>query len=161
MRAHTCTHVGNSNFPGAEVCRIEPEPLVRKLHYSPSALWSVCIIIPSTTSVHIQMEFSTWQRVLRGMVSTRVWVGPCFISGKQWVHFHIPRSMHSSCVAVIRREITKCTFQGHIILRSELKVTLSVNMCFSLRTAPSQFTAFQLSRRLQSESSHNQVWKLC
>lgn len=79
-RAHAHTHLENSNFPGAEVCGIKPEPLWRKLRYSPSALRSVQAIIAASTSTHIQMGFTTWQRVQCGLRSTRVWVGSCFIS---------------------------------------------------------------------------------
>lgn len=77
---HAHTHLENSNFPGAEACGIKPGPLIRKLRYSPSALWSVKAIIPPRTSAHIQMEFTTRQRVRCGLRSTRVREGSCFIS---------------------------------------------------------------------------------
>lgn len=61
--AHAHTHLENSNFPGAEVCGIKPELLWRKQRYSPSALRSVKAIIAASTGTHIQMGFTTWQRV--------------------------------------------------------------------------------------------------
>lgn len=54
--AHAHTHLENSNFPGAEVCGIKPEPLIRKLHYSPSALWSIKDIPHSTNGVYHSTE---------------------------------------------------------------------------------------------------------
>lgn len=78
-RARAHTHLENSNFPGAEVCGIKPEPLWRKLRYSPSALRSTKTIIEPSTSTHIQMGFTTWQRVWCCLRSTRLWVGSCFI----------------------------------------------------------------------------------
>lgn len=50
--AHAHAPLENSNFPGAEVCGIKPEPLIRKLHYSPSALWSIKGIPHSTNGVY-------------------------------------------------------------------------------------------------------------
>lgn len=92
---HTHRHLQNPNFPGAEVCRMELEPLIRKLHYSPSALCSIWAIMPSTTSMHIQMEFTTWQGARWGLNSTRVWVGSCSIASKvSSFSFSIQTTLH-------------------------------------------------------------------
>lgn len=50
MHTHTHSFKGekNPNFPGAEVCGIESEQLIQKVHYSPSAVSSVWAITPST-----------------------------------------------------------------------------------------------------------------
>lgn len=70
--------------------------------------------------------------------------------------------MHFSCIAVIQPEITKCTVQGHITQCSELKVTLSVNVCFFLQkllNASSLLFSFQEALVLNPPAikSENQV----
>lgn len=135
----------NPNFPGAEVCRIEPEPLIQKLHYSPSAVWRVGAIIPSTTSMHIQVEFATWQRARWGLKRTRVWVGSCLISGKL-SSLSFSNRVCSTCAAVMWCKMNNCTLCRHIVQHFKLKAPWVSVYVFSeiSRSLPFSFATLKL-----------------